>query len=127
MDLFKECLPSILEKNEYLIETEDDEKSYSPYMVNKSLSAHIDCLLHANAMNMYHFLDKKMQYDYLFHSIRKYKRKYQKWMKFNETKDIQIVKEYYNCSLSKAKDYLMILSKDQIRELSEKLDKGGKS
>lgn len=127
MDLFKECLPSILEKNEYLIETEDDEKSYSPYMVNKSLSAHIDCLLHANAMNTYHFLDKKMQYDYLFHSIRKYKRKYQKWMKFNETEDIQIVKEYYNCSLSKAKDYLMILNKDQIRELSEKLDKGGKS
>lgn len=127
MDLFKECLPSILENNEYLIQTEDDEKSYSAYMVNKSLSAHIDCLLHVNAMNMYHFLDKKMQYDYLFYSVRKYKRKYQKWMKFNETKDIQTVKEYYNCSLSKAKDYLMILTKDQLKEIEQKLDKGGKS
>jgi hypothetical protein len=126
MDLFKECLPSILEKNEYLIKTGDDEKSYSPYTVNKALSVHIDCLLHANAMNMYHSLDKKMQYDYLFYSVRKYKRKYQKWIKFNETKDIQLIKEYYNCSLSKAKDYLTILTKDQLKEIESKLDKGGK-
>lgn len=126
MDLFKECLPSILENNKYFLETEEDEKSYSPYTVNKALSAHIDCLLHANAMNIYHTLDKKLQYDYLFYSIRKYKRKYQKWMKFNETKDIQTIKEYYNCSISKAKDYLMILSKDQLKEMESKLDKGGK-
>jgi Bacteriophage clamp loader A subunit len=126
MDLFKECLPSLLEKNEYLIETEEDEKSYSPFMVNKSLSAHIDCILHANAMNLNHQLDKKLQYDYLFHSIRKYKRKYQKWMKFNETKDISLVKEYYQCNANIAKDYLRILSKDQLKTIEEKLDKGGK-
>lgn len=125
-DLFKEIIPSILEKNEYVLEGEE-EKSYSPYMVNKALSAHIDCLHHSNQMNMNHHLDKKLQYDYLFHSIRKYKRRYQKWMKYNESSDIQLIKEYYGYSTLKAKQVLSLFTKEEIKKISEKLDKGGKT
>lgn len=126
-DLFKEIIPSILEKSEYILELEDDEKSYSPFMVNKVLSAHIDCLYHVHNMNLNHHLDKKLQYDYYFHSVKKYKRKYQKWMKFNESKDLQLVKDFYGYSTTKAKQALRLLSKDQIQYISEKLDRGGKT
>lgn len=127
MDLFKECIPSILETKKYLIEDEDDEKAYSPYIVNKCLSSHLDCLPYVNMLNMNHHLDKKLQYDFLFHSVRKYKRKYQKWMKFNETKELQLVKEYYMCNNNVALEYLRILSKEQLKEIEQKLDKGGKT
>lgn len=126
-DLFKEILPSLTENKGYALECEEDEKSYSPFMVNKSLSAHVDCLHFANLMNLNHHLDKKLQYDFLFHSIKKYKRKYQKWMKYNETSDIALVKEYYNYSTPKAKQVLHLLSKEQLRYISEKLDPGGKT
>ena len=125
-DLFKEIIPSLLENNNYQIECEEDEKSISPFMINKALGSHIDTILYANEMNRRHFLDKKLQYDYLFHSIRKYKRKYQKWMKYNESKDIQIIKEYYSYSTKQAEQVLPLLSKSDLEYITEKLDKGGR-
>ena len=125
-DLFKEILPSLLEKKEYILETEEDEKSYSPYMVNKAVSAHIDCLYFVNEMNLNHHLDKKLQYDYLFHSIKAYKRRYQKWMKYTEPNEIQLIKEFYGYSTIKAKQVLNIISKKELDFIKMKLDKGGK-
>jgi hypothetical protein len=125
-DLFKEIIPSILENKEYQLTNEEDEKVYSGFMVNKSLSAHIDTILYANEMNRRHFLDKKLQYDYLFHSIRKYKRKYQKWIKYNESKDIQLIKEYYSYSTKQAEQVFPLLSKSDLEYITEKLDKGGR-
>lgn len=125
-DLFKEILPSLLENNNNQIECEEDEKSISTYMINKALGSHIDTILYANEMNRRHFLDKKLQYDYLFHSIRKYKRKYQKWMKYNESKDIQLIKEYYSYSTKQAEQVFPLLSKSDLEYIAEKLDKGGR-
>lgn len=125
-DLFKEILPSLLENNNNQIECEEDEKSISPYRINKALGSHIDTILYANEMNRRHFLDKKLQYDYLFHSIRKYKRKYQKWMKYNESKDIQLIKEYYSYSTKQAEQVFPLLSKSDLEYITEKLDKGGR-
>lgn len=125
-DLFKQIIPSILETKEYQLETEDDERGYSGFMVNKALSVHIDCLHFANLMNQNHHLDKKLQYDYLFYSVKKYKRKYQKWMKYNETVDINNIKEYYNYSTTKAKQVISVLSREELSLIAEKLDKGGK-
>jgi hypothetical protein len=126
-DIFKTIIPSILEKNEPVLETEEDEKDYSGFVVNKAISAHIDCLYHANLMNINHHLDKKLQYDYLFYSVKKYKRKYQKWVKYDASDTIQLIKEYYNYSTTKAKQVLSLLNQDQIKIIAEKLDKGGKT
>lgn len=126
-DLFKTILPSLLENKGYALESQEDEKSYSPFMVNKALSGHIDCLHHVNLMNINHHLDKKMQYDYLFYSVRKYKRKYQKWMKYNESSDIQLIKEFYGYSTAKAKKVLPLLTKENLLYIAGKLDKGGKT
>lgn len=126
-DLFKEIIPSLLQNNDYQLTTEDDEKNYNPFVVNKVLSGYIDTVYLSNMMNLSSHLDKKMQYDFFFHSIRKYKRKYSKWLKSKEVENINIIKEYYNISLNKAKEVLLILSEEQITELKSRLDKGGKS
>ena len=56
------------------------EKSYAPYLTNKSLSYFTDTLLYANEMNKYHFLDNKLQYEFFLNSIRK-KKRFAKWAK----------------------------------------------
>ena len=58
---------------------EDDmyEKKYSPFIVNKCLAPHNDCVLLVNEMNRYGSVldkDKKLQYDFLLNTIRTRKR-----------------------------------------------------
>ena len=121
-DLFKEIIPSILQTKKYVLET---EKDYVPFVVNRSLSYHIDCILHVNQMNMNHSLPQKLQYQYLLNTIRPLKRKFQPWQKQVVIKDLDCVKEYFGYSDEKAKEALRILSDQQIAFIKEKLEKGG--
>jgi hypothetical protein len=121
-DLFKEIIPSILQTKKYVLET---EKDYVPFVVNRALSYHIDCILHVNQMNMNHGLPQKLQYQYLLNTIRPLKRKFQPWQKQVVIKDLDCVKEYFGYSNEKAKEALRILSDQQIAFIKEKLEKGG--
>ena len=124
MDLFKELLPSLLQNKNSII-TSENEKEYEPYIVNRALSQHNDCLLYVNEMNRYSGLDKKMQYDYYINTFVAKKRPFQKWYKASESKDIQVIKEYFGYSSEKAKDALRILTPEQIDKIREVVDKTG--
>jgi len=123
-DLFKEVIPSILQTKEYAILTEQDEKSYSSFMVNRALSFHRDTVLFANEMNRFPNLDNKLKYDFLINIVRASKRPYSKWHKKAKSSDLDIVKEYYGYSDAKATEALKILSDDQITAIKEQLYKG---
>lgn len=101
------------------------EKAYNGYMVNRSLSYFNDTVLAANEMNRYHHLDKKLQYHFLINIIRKRKR-FSKWDKPELVSDVEVVKEYYGYSNEKAKQVLPLLSSNQIMNLREKVQKGGR-
>ena len=51
----------ILYGKKKLIVDELTEKSYAPFLVNRSLSYHKDCVLYANEMNRLYHLDNKLQ------------------------------------------------------------------
>ena len=70
------------------------ESDYLPFIVNKCLSYFTDTVLFVNEMNRFSDLPKKMQYDYILHSIRKRKR-FSRWEKNNKSKKFLLVKEYY--------------------------------
>ena len=123
-DLFKEIIPSILQTKEYALLTEQDEKSYSAFMVNRALSFHRDTVLWANEMNRFTSLDNKLKYDFLINIIRAQKRPYSKWHKKAQSRDLSVVKEYYGYSDAKAEEALKILSDDQIAEMKKHLYKG---
>ena len=123
-DLFKEIIPSILQTKQYALLTEQDEKSYSPFMVNRALSYHRDTALLANQMNLYPSTDKKLQYDFLLNIVRASKRPYSKWYKKAKSSDLETVKEYYGYSDSKAVEALKVLSEDQISAMKKQLYKG---
>ena len=123
-DLFKELIPSILQTKKDCL---DNEKDYVPYVVNRSLSAHYDCILYANQMNLHPHLDKRMQYDYLLHSVRGYKRPFQPWLKKETPENLAAVMEYHKYSHEKAREALKILTDDQLSSIIKRLDKGGMS
>ena len=60
-DLFKEILPSILEKKKSVFRDELDYKDYKPFLINRALSYHMDCVLYVNEMNINNSLDVDMQ------------------------------------------------------------------
>ena len=124
-DTFKEVIPSILQTKKDALRDDLDEKEYQPFLVNRALSYHMDCVLYVNQMNLYPQLDKKLQYTYLLNSIRPMKRKFQPWQKATALKDLECVKEYFGYSNEKAKEALRILTQDQIDEIKIKTDKGG--
>ena len=101
------------------------DRTYEPFMVNKSLSFHIDTILYANEMNQRAHLSSLLQHDYLINTIRSRKRMGQKWPKPFEDKDIDAVMEYYACNYNRAKEYLTVLTKDQLSEIHDRTFKGG--
>jgi hypothetical protein len=124
-DIFKEIIPSILQTKKSVIHDDIDAKAYAPYIVNRALSYHLDCVPFVNEMNMYPGIDKDMQYQYYLNSIRSMKRKFQPWQKSSKVENIECVKTFFGYSDNKAKEALLILSDEQIAEIKIITDKGG--
>jgi|TARA_R110001606_G_scaffold127295_1_gene261465 hypothetical protein len=122
----KDWLNSINFTKENLIEEDSTlVKEYPPFIINKCLSGHLDCVLFANEMNKYHFLDKDMQYNFYLNILRKRKR-FSPWLRKEKVSDLEFVKQYYGYSNEKASQVLKILSNEQIEFIKQRLDTGGK-
>ena len=117
LDLFKDFLPSILETKKNIIRDDLDEKLYDPYMTNKALSLHQDCLFQANQMNMMYDLPKLAQYQYFLHSIRARKRPYTPWVKRKSNDDVKLIMKHYKYSYTKALQALQILTEEQLKSI----------
>ena len=124
-DLFKDVIPSILQTKKNVFQDELDYKDYKPFVVNRALSYHMDCVLYVNELNIKPNIDEDMQYQYLLNTIRPMKRKFQPWQKPSADKDIECVKEYFGYSNEKAREALRILTDDQVAEIKAKTNKGG--
>ena len=103
----------------------EDIKSYPPYIINRCLSGHIDCVMYANEMNMHHQLDKDMQYSFYLNTLRKRKR-FSPWLRKDKVTDLECIKSYYGYSNEKASQALKILTKEQLTFIKQRLDIGGK-
>jgi hypothetical protein len=122
----KDWLNSITLTKENLIgEDVNAIKEYAPYIINRCLSGHIDCILFANEMNMCSHLDKDMQYSFYLNSLRKRKR-FSPWLRKDKVTDLDCVKRYYGYSNEKASQALKILNKEQLKFIKQRLEIGGK-
>lgn len=124
-DIFKEIIPAILQTKKNPFQVEHDYKVYAPFIVNRAISYHLDCVLYANEMNMRPFIDKDQQFTFLLNTIRSMKRKFQPWQKSSADKDMECVKVYFGYSNEKAKEALRILTIEQLEEIKNKVEKGG--
>jgi len=116
---------AILQNKKQLITDDITEKDYIAFIVNRSLSYHKDCIMYANEMNRRHFLEKKLQNDFLLNTVRSQKRPFVKWVKSEKSDDLECIKTIYGFSDSKAREALRLLSNEQIQQLKEKTQLGG--
>jgi NACalpha-BTF3-like transcription factor len=107
-----------------IMDDEAKEKSYTPLLVNRSLSYFNDTVFIVNQINRYPNVDKKLQYHYLINTIKPRKR-FSKWAKKYEDSDIDFIMEHYNYSYEKATTALSLLTKQQVEALKNKYNKGG--
>ena len=126
MTELKDWLNSINFNKHNLIEEDSSViKDYPPYIVNRCLSGHLDCIMFANEMNKYSFLDKDMQYTFYLNTLRK-KKRFSPWLRKDKVTDLQSVKQYYGYSNEKASQALKILSKQQLDYIKQRLETGGR-
>ena len=118
-------IKSINEKTGNMMDISPDvERQYLPFMVNRGLSFGADTILYANEMNCKPLTDRKMQYDYLYHSVRK-RRRFDKWVKAAEVEDelVEAVMLRYKVGRKRAMEYIRLLDKPSLDAL--KAGKGG--
>ena len=121
----KDWLNSInFSKNNLIEEDPSIKNEYPPYIINRCLSGHIDCVMFVNELNKYSNLDKDMQYTFLLNTLRK-KKRFSPWLRKDNIKDLECVKKYYGYSNEKASQALKILRNDQINWIKQRLDTGG--
>lgn len=98
----------------------DAERDYIPFVVNRGLSFSADSVLYANEMNCLPLADKRMQYDYLYNSIRKRKR-FDKWLKPDEVNEetLAAVMTVYKVGRKRAIEYIRLLPKNQLDALEK--------
>jgi len=118
-------LNTINDTKQDIMESEEDERSYVPFVINRSLSYFADTVGLANVVNQHHHIDKKLQYHFLINIIRKRKR-FSKWIKPDLVSDMEVVKQYYGYSNDKARQVFHLLSPEQIEELRKRVSKGGR-
>ena len=122
----KEWLNSInFTKTNLMDEDPDAKRDYAPFIINRCLSGHLDCILFANEMNKNHFLDRDMQYTFYLNTLRK-KKRFSPWLRKDKIEDLETVKQYYGYSNEKAYQVLKILSNEQIDYIKQRLEIGGK-
>lgn len=111
-----------------LIKTADNpeemEKKYNPFITNKAFSFHADTILHANEMNSKHWVYKDAQYRYYLGSLRPRFRK-SEWFKQSKDNDLDNIQQYYQCNRTVAKQYLSVLSKENLDHINKKVSVGG--
>jgi hypothetical protein len=119
-----DVIDAIKSTKQYVIE-EIGEKGYSPFMVNRGLSYFPDTLSFAQNMNINGGLDNKLQFDYLFYSIRKNSKRLKGgWGKKDKSEKINTIMEYYQCNRKRAIEISKIINNEQLSLIKKKLYKG---
>lgn len=101
------------------------DPKYEPFRTNKSFSNYAETAEHAQFCNMNYGLDAKLQYDYLFHQIRKRKRFFKARPKATKDEMFALVQGYYKYSNKKTYEALAVLTDEQLAIIKRKMDKGG--
>ena len=110
-------------KRDLLKENPDNAKEYNAFMVNRGLSFYPDTVLIANEMNLYPEIPAASQYYYYMGAIRKGNR-FSEWHKKKKDDDLDLVQKVYQVRRDIAKQYLKLLSKDDLSKLRELTETG---
>lgn len=102
--------------------TEDQQKVYNTFIINRALSFNSNYLDIVNRIQHYTPTPKE-SFKY-FQSLTNDKFRYNKWIKGQKIKSfnpqlLTLVSNYFECSSKQAEDYLNVLEKKEVKQLLE--------
>ena len=103
----------------------DDPTQYVPYLSNIAFSYSLDTVMLANEMNCHPNMPPECQFDFMNGTVKKGSR-YNKWHKDEEHPHLEMVMQYFNYSKQKALQALQVLTQDNIRDIIDSMDTGGR-
>lgn len=107
--------------------TDDSDVEYNPFMVNRALSQFYDTCMFAQEMNASFGLTNRMQYDFLRHSVQPKKKRFAKWHKPEKDAQISAMCQVFGISLDVARQYVSLISKEELKLIMEKTYTGGRN
>jgi len=120
MDLFKDVIRTLNDKSENIMDTDiNNEKYYSPYVVNSFFGKCQDSIFFADMLNRRPDMPNQWQYLFYYHGLPKARRFSGKFEKDSfDKKTIENICKYYKCSSRIAKQYYKLLQEDEIKEIN---------
>jgi hypothetical protein len=104
--------------------TEEDKKSFEPYMIHRFLSMNPDYIEFVNLVQTFPYSDKEKIYNIYLYMIPK-KKMFLKYIKSSKTKRqeklLKHIASYYECSLGEAEEYIDILREHGVKNILNKL------
>ena len=126
MTIFDWVTQILVHKKHWNDFTEDEQKKFSPFIINRWLSMDKDFLEIVNFFQKYSIgtLEPREVYKWYCDMLPKGKRfnkyiKGKKDKKYN-TELLEIMVTHFECSKSQVKDYLDLIAKDELIEILEK-------
>ena len=111
--------------------TEDEQKKFSPFIINRWLSMDIDFIEIVNYFHAIGTLEPREVYKWYCDILPKGKR-FNKYIKGKRDKKydkelIDIITNHFECSKLQTKEYLGLIKKEELKEILEKYGKDKKT
>ena len=104
--------------------TEEDKKSFEPYMIHRFLSMNPEYIEFVNLVQTFPYTDKEKIYNIYLYMIPK-KKMFLKYIKSSlkkrQEKLFGYVASYYECSLGEANEYIDILRENGVKDILNKM------
>ena len=104
--------------------TEEDKKSFEPYMIHRFLSMNPDYIEFVNLVQTFPYSDKEKIYNIYLYMIPK-KNMFHKYIKSSKKKKqeslLKHIANYFECSFGEAEEYIDILRETGVKSILTKL------
>ena len=104
--------------------TEEDKKSFEPYMIHRFLSMNPEYIEFVNLVQTFPYTDKEKIYNIYLYMIPK-KKMFLKYIKSSSKKRqeklLGYVASYYECSLGEANEYIDILRENGVKDILNRM------
>ena len=104
--------------------TEEDKKSFEPYMIHRFLSMNPEYIEFVNLVQTFPYTDKEKIYNIYLYMIPR-KKMFLKYIKSSTKKKqeklLGYIASYYECSLGEANEYIDILRENGVKDILNKM------
>lgn len=118
---------AINKSKENLFETRNyTESDYNKFIVNRAMSQYSDTIFIANEANkILNNIPNKSHFSF-YRFIVPSKKRYSKWGKSDISKKVETIMQFYDYSLQRALEVESIFSEDDVKNMKEIMDTGGR-